>query len=78
MLLTESEARKRWCPFAGTTSIPLGANTGKIYDTRGESHGFTFCIASACMAWRETRAVSGVDEERCGYCGAAGKPIELE
>lgn len=40
MLLTEEEARKKWCPFAGEGRLMLGPS------------GDPRCIASECMAWR--------------------------
>jgi len=67
MLLTEEEAQQKWCPFATTSSISDNHASG-IYDTRGESKGFTPCIASDCMAWRWSEGMFW------GYCGLAGEP----
>lgn len=50
---TEDQARQKWCPFASTAALPDShPQGGTIYDTRGQSTGFTACIASACMAWQ--------------------------
>ena len=68
MLLTEEQARQKWCPFATTTSL----SGGRIFDTRGESKGFTLCIASACMAWRWVNP----NTSSLGFCGLAGTPEE--
>lgn len=35
-----------------------------------------FCQATMCMMWRY--AEKGEAEERPGYCGLAGRPVDLE
>ena len=66
--MTPEEAKQKWCPMSQNKPEP----TGHMMVTR--------CIASDCMAWRETRHrhaedapnLSGADDD--GYCGLAGKP----
>lgn len=49
MLLTEEEAKTRWCPFVRMSNGPDGSwNT--MRDVRDETA--YFCRGSACMAWR--------------------------
>jgi len=57
MILSEQEARNKWCPFARVRS---GVN--RHYD--GTIMISTCCIASECMAWRSTD-----DDIDIGYCG---------
>lgn len=69
--LTETEARKKWCPFVRLSDIGYPAfNREKRHahdpELNPENCG---CIASECMAWR------WVDGYELGFCGlAAGKP----
>ena len=67
-MLTEQEAKKKWCPFAR----PMSANGQTIINRNvtGEISAKSMCIGSACMAWRDSAEnVIGI-----GYCGLAGKP----
>lgn len=74
MLLTEQEAREKWCPFArmyshrGDAGYSGGWNRAPAQD---DPHlvapSGCFCIASECIAWKEF-------SESKGYCGLAGKP----
>jgi len=89
-MITEEEARKKWCPMGGIGShdnpkLPSGSA----------------CIASECAAWRgkafeiytntdaelgekgwERKRIAGrevwwreiPEDMRTGYCGLAGKP----
>lgn len=70
MILTEDEAKTKWCPMGRRwTAGPSGAATTNVG---------ACCIASGCMMWRR---LSALDEngrmmtpEVHGYCGLAGKP----
>ena len=76
-MMTEEEARKRWCPFVRYATRDDGGDyperahvvTGNRF-LHKPGPGLTNCIASGCMAWRWT----GFPAERLGYCGLAGKP----
>jgi hypothetical protein len=68
MIVTEEDARKRWCPEVRTPGGNLVVHKG--HDTRMGK-----CISSDCMAWRwfdntDDQAI----KEPLGYCGKAGKP----
>lgn len=81
-MLTEEEARERWCPFyqmvgAGTaTDFQYGDNRPVEIDNDRAG----YCIASDCAAWRwneftqEPPHVRRPVRENGGYCGLAGKP----
>ena len=76
MLLTEAEARLKWCPYA------RGENWNDFRDAQrsftanrsqsGDSLGSCRCIASVCMAWRIDE--EGLGESR-GHCGAFGRVV---
>lgn len=85
MLITDKEAQTKWCPMVrfanGTEATNCTVNVGR---ERFE------CIGSDCVMWRwsGTHAkrhitVNGQPEllqspeTRQGYCGLAGKPLEL-
>lgn len=90
MLLTEEDARMRWCPFAVSANpIPVGP----LYQVTGHnrdhpSGNIPACIASSCMAWRwnSEKAFREIDlvtsdvikeeevKPRLGFCGLARKP----
>ena len=81
MLVTESEALKRWCPFAripvscttelyGKADVLLGIATGNR--SSGGVHKDCMCLASGCAAWRIRRGPDGADNPPLGYCGLAG------
>lgn len=86
VLLTEEQAKARWCPFG---IQPIAGFAGGIAHTVGANRAVNgdvpACLASVCMAWRfatpkQLREIdlvtSDVEDEnpRLGYCGAFGKP----
>lgn len=74
MILTEEEARTKWCP---EVRFVIGPNTptwqGSWWDSRGETGKPPLCIASNCMMWRWFDTSDPV-KASTGYCGKAGKP----
>lgn len=59
MILTEEEARKRWCPFV---RFEDGFNRGAIDPMNRPEKSDDFvprCIASDCMAWRFGKSQHG-------------------
>jgi hypothetical protein len=68
--MTEDEAKTKWCPQARvpthTGHCARNRDLPLVNDDGRPSVG-TYCIASGCMAWRETST-------RHGYCGLAGRP----
>lgn len=68
-MLTETEAKTKWCPFVRTDSVgadcAFNRTTSKLEDYNLQ------CVASDCMAWRWILVKS--TEEKRGYCGIAGK-----
>lgn len=67
MIVTEEEARTKWCPEVRLTDAS-GSNYGVI-SNRDIGVRHEYCIASKCMWWRWT-----TEDETFGYCGKAGKP----
>ena len=86
-MMTEAEAREKWCPFVRRDASQLEA-------LNGASGGWSPCIGSSCMAWRwDSRPIrmdkSGkeltpgavylakdvVEKEnrKDGYCGMVGQ-----
>jgi hypothetical protein len=65
-LLTEDEAKAKWCPLAGTPRF---------------THQSEECVGSACMAWRagvwdHQRNLKPEDRTPgVGYCGAFGRAL---
>lgn len=74
-MLTEAEARKRWCPFGGDPDplIQTDQQGNIIHEVHRKSRAC--CIASACMAWRwRDGVVDPYTPTDSGFCGLAGKP----
>lgn len=87
MILTEEEAKTKWCPETRVHVVP---DMGGVYVNKPLSESNTYgyateksvmCIGSACMAWRwklAREAANPIRTERSdyahGYCGKAGKP----
>ena len=80
MLMTERQARSKWCPHArqSTNEFPTynRSEGGKAIDSCN-------CVASDCMAWRWVRVRDDEGSEdggaviltqTYGFCGAFGKP----
>jgi hypothetical protein len=69
-MMTEEEAKTKWCPMVRTTSNPSGCcSINRLYVSSVTTE--TRCIASECMAWRWFgRGAARPDR---GYCGLAGK-----
>ena len=90
MLLTEEEAKTKWCPMIRQAII--GDSVGVVFNSVHDSKDSTNtpsgnCIASACMMWRgalqrksdglivaHKLRVDAGDYESVGCCGLAGKP----
>jgi hypothetical protein len=62
MIVTESEAKEKWCPFS-RVAFPAGESANRVSDVRLSMSGpdgeyfqrwqkDTHCIGSRCMAWR--------------------------
>lgn len=65
MLLTEEEAKKRWCPMVRYTSVRgVGINRWTDDGDANFNPDATRCLGSECMAWkwREDR-LEGIEEE---------------
>ena len=80
-MLTEEEAKTKWCPFARYSSKEEGWKRG-INRWVGDDSQFNpvpaQCIASECMAWRWNNAalslVEGEEPEGSGW-EKSGKPF---
>ena len=78
MLLTEGQAREKWCPMARVPSrcggvtgqYEVAANRGVAMD---KPYDQARCIASDCMMWRwgESAETADKDRGRVGFCGLA-------
>ncbi len=85
MLLTEEEAKKRWCPHVRVSNGPDGSwnrLTNSVTD-----HVSYDCIASECMAWRKRESAEFIIKADAefkrsgarlqgteGFCGLAVPP----
>ena len=53
MILTEKNARAKWCPFASRTDdVNENAGVNRLRGLEDKHFPDPRCIASACMAWR--------------------------
>ena len=77
--MTEDEAKKKWCPFAETSFMPiscLGSACMAWRDNRVPAHGLAYHLRIADSEDDARRSL----ETWCaanpihGYCGLAGKP----
>jgi hypothetical protein len=86
-MMTEEEARGKWCPFVRQSNGPDGSWNRTLHESASLTEPRTYgCIASECMAWRwEDGVIPGTDgkfyfgDETAqrparGYCGLSGKP----
>lgn len=86
-LLTENEAKQKWCPLARTeNSRDVPAVSVNRFGNGLDMD--CYCLASACMAWRKVDQIGiGPNGEKRardhdgrtrwhdrGYCGAFGRP----
>lgn len=70
MILTEKEARTKWCPEIRWIKNGMELTCNRPSPWRHEN-----CIASNCMFWRWGNGGNAYrNEERVGYCGKGGKP----
>lgn len=84
-MMTEDEAKTKWCPFARLATPDGGVNRWKQSLPEDEPYALNpvpcRCIGHACMAWRWQEvsgpfpsAVEVLEEPPYGYCGLAGRP----
>lgn len=86
MLLTEEEARRKWCPLARSLFISRTSDgMGAAGANRDMPDGMIpSCLASTCMAWRwlDPKKIRDIDlvtsdvvdeQPRRGYCGSFGQ-----
>ena len=71
MILTEAEAKTKWCRHVRTG---LTAGMAVNHHVGGDVHDETRCIATGCMAWRWMYSPESEEVEPRGYCGDAGRP----
>lgn len=85
MLLTEKEAKEKWCPHSRQN---WGDATYNRQDN-GDAAPSCLCIASGCMAWRWEWTEDGgfaslsgargkrgeVPSDALGFCGDFGHPV---
>ena len=65
MLLTEKQARKKWCPW----TLAEGSYVSRNPVNRGlAEEGQCNCLASDCMAW-----VTARHNPKLGYCARVEK-----
>ena len=71
MIVTEEQARQKWCPMA---QRPVGDYGTYHALPRDHTQDAAFCIASRCMMWcTVSDSVTGAGE--IGYCGLAGQQM---
>jgi hypothetical protein len=66
-VVTEEEAKGKWCPHAMVKGTNRNVFTGDVRDAG------MVCVGANCMAWRWVKGnpVAGTGR---GYCGVAGRP----
>lgn len=70
--MTEAEAKTKWCPMVRPMGMYEDENAGQNRGQKGQLVEGSFCIASDCMMWRESK--NQKDFPGDGYCGLGGKP----
>lgn len=76
MLLTEKDAKTKWCPFA-LSAIRRYEDSATAVNRRigsGKPDVDCLCIAADCMMWRAVAVLKDGETVKMGYCGLAGKP----
>lgn len=84
MILTEDEAKTKWCPEARvfkSAGAPMNRSAAaNRWTDDGEAPVKCVCVGSDCMAWRTFQGIRPADQkiieprDGYGYCGKAGKP----
>lgn len=88
MILTEEDAKTKWCPHVRASAFIRGAAVNRQSGFPGDEMN---CIASRCSQWRwmqkpnpnfhpmmdavTTKIPKHLVDETRGYCGLAGKPV---
>lgn len=74
-MMTEAEAKARWCPFANCSNHGDASSGNRSWDGVPDNPAVR-CIGSRCMAWRWSQGIGieGDTHKPAGYCGMAGKP----
>jgi hypothetical protein len=81
-MVTEEEAKKRWCPFVRlglSGRLPSALNRIQDSDNSVAVPFGARCIASECMAFRwleppGPRPPDAPERDDRGYCGLSGPP----
>jgi len=66
MMMTEEQAKQKWCPMvraADNTSDNNSANASASVDGDGRNPPYARCIGSNCMMWRQDTG------QNVGECG---------
>lgn len=74
-LLTEKEARTKWCPMTRTGAYTDRGAVQAVTvnrDPRDEAQEACACLASDCAMWRWH---GPRHRDRLGFCGLAGAPL---
>ncbi len=86
-MLTEAEAKTKWCPMARVTKGDEGQPAFNRYFQNNNDFGMptgSLCVASCCMLWRTERLLERKDRmheeslatvpDALGYCGFGPRP----
>ena len=75
MLLTEEEAKKRWCPFSNVNIVYQSTGAGgNRFKAGSEAQASTRCLAGHCMAFRFVVNPNAGGGAPKGFCGLASVP----